>query len=291
MPWLPGGSRSRPCSVDVVLVARLALVRVWPGRGGVRIRVEWRKFAVASPPGWSRFRPVGGLRRRGSSRCWAHLALDMTRNRCPVADPVADAEQLRALRTGASRSCRPTAPGSTNRSVGVRMFEGLGRARDPALDVGVRSRTVQRLGRRRELGVERRRAGQDAGAPVSSAEAIAGEFSLERLDSRPQVGEQGGVVPRKVLIRGDGPDQRVERRRRLGDRVLDERPGDRARAPKVVSRATNIWAWSAATGATSAAGVAEPRGRSGPGRCSSRRGSAPPARAARAAAAAARAPR
>ena len=104
--------------------------------------------------------------------------------------------------------------------------EELGRALDAALDARV-------LGERQSVfavggswSLSCRGARQDR-APVSSAEAIVRRVLAQRLDARPQVGEQRGAVAEEGPDPRRGPGQGVERRRGLGDRLLDERPRDR----------------------------------------------------------------
>ena len=148
--------------------------------------------------------------------------------------------------------------GVTNLSVGSRRSKICVERVTPALHVRVRGERLERPGGGRELGVELRGAGQDS-APVSSADAIVGEFSLSALTPGRRSANSVALWPRKVRIRGA---VRISVSSVGGVSEIVSWMNGRAtaaKAPKVVSRATNIWAWVSATGATSAAVSASAR--------------------------------
>ena len=148
--------------------------------------------------------------------------------------------------------------GVTNRSVGVRRSKNWVERLTPPFTFGSRENasSVRAVGASWALSCG---ASGRTSAPVSSAEAIVGEFSLRARTPGRRSANSVALWPRKVLIGGE-VRIRVSSVGGVSEIVcwMKGRATD-ARAPNVVSRETNIWAWVSATGATSAAVSARAR--------------------------------
>ena len=113
--------------------------------------------------------------------------------------------------------------GATNRSAGVRRSKNCVERLMPALHAGVQGERLQRPAPWARAGAFSAGAPGSTSAPVSNADATAGELSLSALMPGRSSANRRGAVAEEAPDSRRRPDQGVEGGRRLRDRLLDVR--------------------------------------------------------------------